>query len=226
MTNIPASQLQSIYNSLGFAKSKDKINMILEPLQSMCQLAILGTKPVGSKLTIYNNILSIQEPSVIQPVSRWYNSDKKDDIYFLFQVIKRFIKWYNPENKIKIINKKLYELIIKMAQIGLDKLIQTYTGTDNNSIVQVIHMYKNILENVNIKDFEKSPNEKVNIDEVFEKIIEIYDEKILSIMENILKFVEQEENPEYISSYTGGFNQIMSKTNEQIQNWIKLNLQI
>ena len=192
----------------------------------MCQLAILGTKPVGSKLAISNNILSIQEPSVIQPVSRWYNSDKKDDIYFLFQVIKRFIKWYNPENKTKVINKELYELIIKMAQTGLDKLIQTYTGTDNNSIVQVIHMYKNILENVNTKDFDKTSNEKINIDEVFEKIIEIYDDKILSIMENILKLVENEENSDYISTYTNGFNQIMNKTNCLIQNWIKLNLQI
>ncbi len=225
MSNLPASQVQSIYNSLGLSKSKDKINMILEPLQSMCQLAILGTKPVGSKLTISNNILSIQEPSVIQPVSRWYNSDKKDDIYFLFQVIKRFIKWYSPKNNKQIITKELYELIIHMAQSGLDKLIQTYTGTNNNSIVQVIHMYKNILQNQNIKDFDNS-NEKINIDEVFEKIVEIYNDKILLIMCNILNLLNNEESAEYISSYTNGFNQIMCKTNVQIQNWIKLNLQI
>ncbi len=199
--------------------------MILEPLQSMCQLAILGTKPVGSKLTISNNILSIQEPSVIQPVSRWYNSDKKDDIYFLFQVIKRFIKWYSPDNNKQIISKELYELIIQMAQSGFDKLIQTYTGTDNNSIVQVIHMYKNILQNQNIKDFDNS-NEKINIDEVFEKIVTIYDNKILLIMFNLLNLINHEEFPDYISSYTNGFNQIMNKTNDQIQNWIKLNLQI
>ena len=225
MSNLPASQVQSIYNSFGLSKSKDKINMILEPLQSMCQLAILGTKPVGSKLTISNNILSIQEPSVIQPVSRWYNSDKKDDIYFLFQVIKRFIKWYSPKNNKQIITKELYELIIHMAQSGLDKLIQTYTGTNNNSIVQVIHMYKNILQNQNIKDFDNS-NEKINIDEVFEKIVEIYNDKILLIMCNILNLLNNEESAEYISSYTNGFNQIMCKTNVQIQNWIKLNLQI
>ncbi len=225
MSNLPASQLQSIYNSFGLTKSKDKINMILEPLQSMCQLAILGTKPVGSKLTISNNILSIQEPSVIQPVSRWYNSDKKDDIYFLFQIIKRFIKWYSPENKKQIITKELYERIIQMAQSGLDKLIQTYTGTNNNSIVQVIHMYKNMLQNKNIKDFENS-NEKINIDEVFEKIVEIYDGKILLIIDNLLNILNNEESPDYISSYTNGFNQIMNKTNNLIQNWIKLNLQI
>lgn len=224
--NLQTSPMQSIYNYLGLIKPKDKFNMILEPLQSMCQLAILGTKPIGSKLTISNNILSIQEPSIIQPISRWYNIDKKDDIYFLFQVIKRFIKWYNPENKNKIITKELYDLITKMAQLGLDKLIQTYTGTDNNSIVEVIHMYKNILENQSIKDFEKSSSDQINIDEVFEKILVIYDDKILSIIINILLLVNSEENLEFVSSYSNGFNQIMYKTNGQIQNWIKLNLQI
>jgi len=224
--NLQTSPMQSIYNYLGLIKPKDKFNMILEPLQSMCQLAILGTKPIGSKLTISNNILSIQEPSIIQPISRWYNIDKKDDIYFLFQVIKRFIKWYNPENKNKIITKELYELITKMAQLGLDKLIQTYTGTDNNSIVEVIHMYKSILENQSIKDFDKSSPDKINIDEVFEKILVIYDDKILSIIINILLLVNSEEKLEFVSSYANGFNQIMYKTNGQIQNWIKLNLQI
>ena len=224
--NFQTSPMQSIYNYLGLIKPKDKFNMILEPLQSMCQLAILSTKPIGSKLTISNNILSIQEPSVIQPVSRWYNADKKDDIYFLFQVIKRFIKWYNPENKNKIITKELYDLITKMAQLGLDKLIQTYTGTNNNSIVEVIHMYKNILENQSIKDFEKSSSDQINIDEVFEKILVIYDDKILLIITNILLLINLEDNSEFDSSYTNGFNQIMCKTNGQIQNWIKLNLQI
>ena len=224
--NLQTSPIQSIYNYLGLIKPKDKFNMILEPLQSMCQWAILGTKPIGSKLTISNNILSIQEPSFIQPVSRWYNADKKDDIYFLFQVIKRFIKWYNPENKNKIITKELYDLITKMAQLGLDKLIQTYTGTDNNSIVELIHMYKNILENQSIKDFEKSSSDQINIDEVFEKILIIYDDKILSIIINILFLINSEENLEFVSSYANGFNQIMCKTNGLIQNWIKLNLQI
>ena len=199
--------------------------MILEPLQSMCQLAILSTKPIGSKLTISNNILSIHEPSVTQPVSRWYNSDKKDDIYFLFQVIKRFIKWYKPENKNNILTKELYELITKMAQSGLDKLIQTYTGSNNNSIVEVLHMYKNILQNQSIKDLEK-PSEKINIDEIFEKIVVTYDVKILSIISNILLLINSEENLEIISNYINGFNQLMCKTNTQIQNWIKLNLQI
>ena len=106
---------KALYNYLSFYKypnGKDKINMVLEPLQAMIQLALLSLSPIGTKLTIQENILYLQSPNIIQPVSRWYNSDKKDDLYFLFQVIKRFIKWYNPIiNKDSLMNEELYKLI-------------------------------------------------------------------------------------------------------------------
>jgi hypothetical protein len=255
--NFKSIQLYNLYNNLLFHKYKDKLDMILEPLQSMIQLAILSVKPIGTKLAIHENILYIQEPSIIQPINRWYNSDKKDDLYFLFQVIKRFIKWYNPENNNKILSTKLYNLICSMSLLGLDNLIKTYNNTDNNSIIQVLHLYKNLLEVPNIKELEKHTNEKINIDEVFENIISLYEysqskldcvssektetpskviiEKskdissnspLLNIIYNILILINTEENPEYILSYIKSLNYIMEKTNTEIQNWIKVNLNV
>ena len=94
---LKTEQIKSIYNTLSLHKSKDKLDMILEPFQSMVQLALLSVSPSGTKLAIQENILYLQTPGFTQPISRWYHSDKKDDLYFLFQVIKRFIKWYNPD---------------------------------------------------------------------------------------------------------------------------------
>lgn len=311
--NFKSIQLYNLYNNLLFHKYKDKLDMILEPLQSMIQLAILSVKPIGTKLAIQENILYIQEPSIIQPINRWYNSDKKDDLYFLFQVIKRFIKWYNPDNK--IISVELYNLICSMSLTGLDNLVKTYNNTDNNSIIQVLHLYKNLLEVPNSKELEKHSNEKVNIDEVFENIISLYEtggkvkivssarlsgkskdfldnetqnthttldsktnnklkgrskgetddinqiiegispspsEKLtdlfdddynlakvsnsnmieqntpllLNIIYSILMLINNEENPEYISSYIKSLNYVMDKTNREIQNWIKVNLNV
>jgi hypothetical protein len=297
--NFKSIQLYNLYNNLLFHKYKDKLDMILEPLQSMIQLAILSVKPIGTKLAIQENILYIQQPSIIQPINRWYNSDKKDDLYFLFQVIKRFIKWYNPENK--IISSELYDLICSMSLIGLDNLVKTYNNTDNNSIIQVLHLYKNLLEVPNSKELDKHLNDKVNIDEVFENIIILYkpnkshttneskiknklkgksskantddihptiiaegispiiDNKyspsekltdlfdddcnqvnidnlstleqsntplLLNIIYSILMLINNEENPEYISSYIKSLNYVMEKTNTEIQNWIKVNLNV
>ena len=94
--------ITSIYQSLTSSKTRDKVDMILEPLQAMIQLALLSISPIGTKLHIQENILQLQSPTIIQPIARWYHADKKDDAYFLYGVIKRYLKWYNPQINIPI----------------------------------------------------------------------------------------------------------------------------
>jgi hypothetical protein len=222
------SQLKIVYNSFNFYKPKDKICMVLEPLQSMMQIALLGISPIGTKLTIQENILYLQSPSLIQPLSRWYNADKKDDLYFLFQVIRRFIKWYNPNiSRSSPLSIELYNLIIKFSIKGLDNLLQTYNTNDNNNIVQVISMYKNILQATNYSDIDQFFSDKgINLDEIFENITTIYSTEILSIFHNILLLLINEEDIFIINNIINGLNLIMYKNNKQIQTWIKINLML
>jgi len=42
---------------------KERLDMILEPLQVMIQLAILGFCPRGTKISINENILTLQRPT-------------------------------------------------------------------------------------------------------------------------------------------------------------------
>ena len=217
-------QIKTLYNTLSSHKNKEKIDMVLEPLQSMLQIALLSVSPIGTKLTIQENILYLQQPSLIQPVSRWYNADKKDDLYFLFQVIKRFIKWYNPvSSKRSPISLELYLLIVQMGIRGLDNLIRTYNTSGNLNILQVINMYKNLLEPVE-KLEEKHVIEKVHIDEVFENIMEIYDKNLILLIHNLLIMLQKESDSTNIYNYIIGLNSIMQKNNNLIKNWIKSNL--
>ena len=71
--------------------------MILEPLQVMLQLALLSHCPIGTKVSVSDNILQIQKPTLLQGVWRWYNSDGKDDLYYLFHAIRRYYKWYKSD---------------------------------------------------------------------------------------------------------------------------------
>ena len=184
----PSKAFSMLYNTFIYNKQKDKVDMILEPLQSMLQLALLSICPVGTKLRIKENILYLQMPNIAQPIVRWYNADKKDDLYFLYAVIKRFITWYNPTlNNKSMMSMELYQLIITMSIEGLNNLFKTYTASDSNTVIHVIQMYKNLLEYNNdkimIEDYiVDGDKNKINIDEVFEKIITIYDENILSVM--------------------------------------------
>ena len=76
-------------------KKKERFDIILEPLQAVTQLALLSFCPKGSKLTIANNLLTIQEPSWVQGMWRSYNNDTKEDLFFLFNAIVRFNRFYS-----------------------------------------------------------------------------------------------------------------------------------
>jgi len=146
--NLHGLQLKALYQTLTFHKSKDKIDMVLEPLQSMIQLALLSVCPIGTKLSIHENILYLQPPSLIQPFNRWYNSDKKDDLFFLFQVVKRFVKWYCPRKHGSTyvgLDDEMYQLIIRMGLKGLDNLLKTYV----QKIIQLFKLF------ICIKTFSK-----------------------------------------------------------------------
>jgi hypothetical protein len=210
-------------------KSKDKVDMVLEPLQSMIQLALLSICPIGTKLHIQENILYLQTPTLTQPITRWYHSDKKDDLYFLYGVIKRYIKWYNPtSNKRSPLSVELYQLISTMSMEGLNLLFRTYSSCDSNTVIHVIQMYRNLLEFNNDKiltdEFLVDEKQKINIDEVFEKIIAIYDKTILQVIFNTLLLIKQESEIEQQQYMIDGLNLLLNKYNKMIKEWVKINL--
>jgi len=223
--------VQSMFGAFS-NKTKDKIDMILEPLQAMLQMALLSISPVGTKLQIQENILYLQSPTITQPITRWYNSDKKDDLYFLYSVIKRFIKWYNPTlNKKSPMTIELYQLITTMSMEGFTNLFKTYSSSDSNTVIHVIQMYKNLLEFNNDKilmdeflvDIEKN---KVNIDEVFEKVTLVYDEHIMTILYHTLVLIKGESNASTQGLLIDGMMLLLTKYHYAIKEWIKINLVI
>lgn len=224
------SALTSLYQSFTANKAKDKVDMILEPLQAMIQLALLGCCSIGTKLRIQENILQLQSPTMIQPITRWYYVDKRDDVYFLYGVIKRFLKWYNPRmNEKSPMSAELYQLVTSMAMEGLNQLFKTYSSSDSNTVIHVIQMYKNLLEYNNDKimadefvvDAEKN---KINIDEVFEKIIGIYDPTLLQLLHHSLELIRSEEEETNRIYMMEGLNLILYKVTKAIRDWIRVNL--
>jgi len=142
------STLQILYKTIYSRRKKERFETILEPLQAILQIALLSLYPVGTKITIQNNILILQPPAYSQSVMRWYNNDTKEDLYFLFNVFHRFKKFYAhykadaPES----VQHRLYALLIDLSKTGINKLIRTYGQTDKPHILQTLTMYKFILD--------------------------------------------------------------------------------
>ena len=201
-----------------FKNVKEKNDMILEPLQVMVQLALLNYTPIGTKISVTNNILCLQMPTIYQGIVRWYNSDNKDDLNYLFHAIRRYYKWY------KVQDNTIYKYILSLAIKGLDKLIETYSKTDKTSIIHMLSLYKNILSLKEPDLFKTNNNNSVHIDQVFHGIIKLYNDNLLVVIFNILKILENENNEKNQSKYIQGLLYVVEPKNNEIVKWIRENL--
>ena len=129
------SATTQIVDLVNTTNKKEKVDMILEPLQVMITLALLSFCPVGTKIYISKNILYVHEPSVLQGVYRWLDGNSKDDLYYLFHAIRRYYKWY------KTIDNKVYELIMVLAKNGIKKLMTTYKDANQKTILHTLSLY-------------------------------------------------------------------------------------
>ena len=161
--HIMQNALQFIVGNI--KKPKERFETILEPLQAVLQIGLLSFYPIGSKLAIHNNILTVQGPGYTQQVRRWYNNDKKEDVFYLYNVFSRFHKFYKhvlEDSNVAVgtgavagtagaagtgENRKLFLLLIELAKIGINNLTRTYNLTDKIHILHTLQMYKGMLDN-------------------------------------------------------------------------------
>ena len=199
-------------------QQKEKVDMILEPLQVMIQLAVISHCPVGTKVSINDNLLVIQQPTWSQGILRWYKNDNKDDLYYLFHAIRRFYIWYKKTDN------KIYNYILEKAIGGLNKLIETYKKSDRQSILHTLNLYKNVLELDNTALFKNEEEHTVTMDSVFGKIIGLYNEKTLRVVYNTLLLLDDETNMENKEHYINSLSKFLMPINNSVRVWIQENL--
>ena len=145
------STLQFIAGQL--KKPRERFETILEPLQALLQIGFLAFYPIGSKLAIHNNILTVQAPGYTQHMRRWYNNDKKEDVFYLYNVFSRFNKFYKTvlaggcTGSGSGENAALFTLLNELAKTGINNLTRTYNQTDKIHILHTLQMYKGMLDN-------------------------------------------------------------------------------
>ena len=212
-----------LYNFFKTDKKKERFDIILEPLQAITQLALLSFCPKGSKLTISNNLLSIQTPSWGQGAWRAYNNDGKEDLFFLFNAIVRFNRFYlflKEENDEYC---DLFDLLIQLSKRGIDKLLQTYANIEQPALLHTLQLYRNLLDKPALfTESEEMDVNKVNgansIDDVFIAIRKLYNSHEFIILYQTLMLLEK--NPDKYDTYILGINTMLSPVYNNIQKWI------
>ena len=159
----------SLYNLFKTDKRKERFDIILEPMQALIQLALMAFCPYGSKLSISNNLLFIQQPTWVQGLIRSFNHDKRDDLFFLFNAIIRFNKFYAFLKSSELEDDHmLFDLLIRLGKRGIDNILHTYANVEQASLLHTLQMYRTLLDNpeliVEKREKEKEHGKKNKLD--------------------------------------------------------------
>ena len=118
-------------------------NDILDPLSIIIKLFIYYYKPLGTKISIGNNRIYIQDSTYIQGLVRRYNGDSKNDINILLCPILYSCITYLKNEEIR----DLYLPIFQVSLQALTNMKQTYTNTpiiyNIEHIINVVQMFVN-----------------------------------------------------------------------------------
>jgi hypothetical protein len=215
-----------MYSFIKSEKKKERFDIILEPLQAVTQLALLSFCPKGTKMTISNNLLAIQTPNWGQGLWRSYNHDTKEDLFFLFNAIMRFNRFYSYLKNDEPAGEyyELFELLVELSKRGIDKLLLTYANTDQPALLHTLQLYRILLDNpIVLPEAEEAEVNKLHtgtscIDDIFINIRTLYTNHEFSILYQSLLLLEK--NPERYEIYISGINTMLSPVHDQIQKWV------
>ena len=187
-----------VNSNSGESKTYDNI---LEPYTTIFKLGLLSFMPIGTKISFKNNIIYIQNPSLIQGVSRWRNGDQFSDLHNLVHPLKKYMELNTG-------TEQQTELFTRLALKGLDKLGKTYVK--NNIILQALELYKDILNGEKVRRLSDESDDSgrlSNVFDIYEKIIVIWNQDEIEILYGILlhldkhiKDIDNLDNDPYISS--------------------------
>ena len=132
--------------SSNLPENNTKINIklfLLDPLSVIIKLAILGNKPIGTKILIQNNVIYFQEPGLFQSITRMFYNSNKTDLQYMYNPIHIACSTFLSKECIQK-TPRLKSLFI-FAQNGLKNLIETYK---NCSIISLcLNYYYAIITN-------------------------------------------------------------------------------
>jgi hypothetical protein len=127
-------------------ENNNKVNvksLVLDPLSVIIKLAIIGNKPVGSKILIQNNVIYFQEPGIFQSMCRIVFNTNKTDLQFMYNPIQVACVQFLSIDYLKKMPR--IKLLFECALKGLQRLMETYKNC--SIIILCLNYYYAIITN-------------------------------------------------------------------------------
>lgn len=124
---------------------KENVNVrlfVLDPLSVIVKLAILGYKPVGTKVLIRNNVMYLQEPGMFQSFCRMVYATNKSDLQYLYNPIQLACQYYLGKEYVG--DERMVTLFV-CAKRGIEVLAETYKNC--SMVILVLNYYGTMIKN-------------------------------------------------------------------------------
>lgn len=197
--------MNDFYSYLNRENSTLNIKLyILDPLSVIIKLAIIAKKPIGTKIVIRNNIISFHEPSYFQPIFRYFNNVNKLDLHYLYNPIQNACVYFLTHFQSNQEKHERIQQLFKTAQLGIKNLIETYKSCHMIHVCLNYYysMISNYLENheTTMVLFHKDIMTSLYTEQIVSHLHEIWNEKRLKIVLDLIEFLSDESSENNISS--------------------------
>ena len=167
---------------------------ILDPLSMIIKLAIIGNKPVGTKILIQNNIIYLQEPGPFQAFCRYVLNTNKTDLQYMYNPIQIACQTFLTK---EIIQKtpRMKSLFV-CAQSGIERLKETYKTC--SMICLCLNYYHTIITNFveeicNETIFRKDSMSSMYTKEIIEKLNNQWVQEKIKIILDLISFLNNDK---------------------------------
>lgn len=169
----------------------DDKTYIIDPLTSLCKIALLHFMSEKTKLAISHHVLYVQGYSFHQWIERMKNGDSRIDISHLNTPLMKAVKWYILDGPEKIqMNDETYVSIRTIAKFAIKGLIKMQHSTYGNDLAiklilqYFINMLRDALANIWSEDDYVMSDSHVNT--IGLNIKNNYDPHIINSISKIL----------------------------------------
>lgn len=209
------NELKKITDSdlLSYFFNKNDKKSILDPLSCLIRLAVLSFKPIGTKVSVYENRISYNEPCILQGPLRWSYGDKRGDLHNLYNPIKKSLIWYDKSDE-KIAG------IVKYSITGINNLKKSY---DPNSIIT--HSLDHYIDILNKDNTETKDESKDNYNILYQNLKTLWTDREILIIYNLLleieKIKKEKGSRDKINAFISSINSILSMKEDFVNNLLK-----
>ena len=168
---------------------------LLDPLSVIIKLAIIGNKPVGTKILISKNIIYFQEPGPFQALCRIFFKTNKTDLQYMYNPIECACKQFLSKEFVKTTPR--IKNLFTCAQNGIKRLIETYK---TNSIICLTLNYFNVIitnhveQTYNETIFNKDGMTSLYTKELLEQLNNYWSQEKIKVVLDLITFLTNDKS--------------------------------